>query len=115
MMSKEESAVVRTVYGRFMESEMDGWNDIDENIEFFNWLEDRELIKESQIKCLDHNGRIFRCSQDHKQENCFAPFILEAVEAIIRLYEDTGELHEKNRYILTYFLAMLEMKMVFSN
>jgi hypothetical protein len=113
MMSKEESDVVKTVYARFIESEGDSWTGIDDNIEFFGYLSDSELIKEAEIKCSTHYGKVLRCTQDHEQQNCFAPFILEAVEAILNLYEKTGELHKKNQYIITYYLALSEMRMIF--
>jgi hypothetical protein len=115
MMTKDQSEVVKLVYNRLIESEDCVWTDIDYNIEFFNWLNDKELVKESQIKYDSHCGGVFRCSQNHEQEHCFAPYVLESVGSIISLFEETRSLHAKNRYILTYYLAMSEMKMIYKD
>mgnify|MGYP001546451739 CR=1 FL=1 len=114
MMTKEERDVVKTVYTRFLESEEERWTEIDDNLEFVDYLSDAELIKECLVKYTRHFGGVFRCIQDHSQENCFAPYILEAVEAILKLFEETEDLHENNRYILTYYLVMSELKMIYS-
>lgn len=115
MMSKEEVEVVKLVYNRFIDNEGEGWSGIDDILEMLEHLTEAELIKESRIKSKKHAKGIFRCTQNHKQEYCFAPYILEAVQAIIGLYESKGDLHPKNAYILSYYLAMTEMKMIFSD
>ena len=96
-----------------MESEDDTWGDIDCNLEMFDWLSDKELIEETRIKILEHSRGTFRCAQNHEQGICFAPLVLEAVIAINKLYEETGRLHEKNRYILTYYLSMSELRLIY--
>ena len=113
MMSEEQSKVVKLVYSRLIESEEGVWTDIDENLLFYDWLDDKELITESHIKHEKHSRGVFRCSQKHNQENCVAPLILESVEAILKLYRETSQLHIKNRYILVYYLVMTEMGMIF--
>ena len=118
MMTKEQSNVVKIVYSRFMESESESkfaiWGDLDCNLEFMDSLTDNELVKESEIKLFEHSKGTFRCAQDHDQSICFAPFILDAAQAITALYRDTNELHPKNRYILTYYLSMSEMRLIYS-
>lgn len=114
MMSKDQVEIVRIVYTRFIESEDQGWTEIDDNLEMYGWLSNEELVKEAKIKCLSHSKGTFKCTQKHEQQNCFAPRILEAVEAVLSLYDRTKELHPKNAYILTYYLVMSELKMVFS-
>ena len=124
MMTREEADTVKLVYSRLYESEYDSligkgeechWTDLDDNLEFFSYLSDSELVREVQINHLVYSkGRVFRCAQNHKQEYCFAPYVLESSESIVKLYEETKELHCKNRYILIYFLAMSEMKLIYA-
>lgn len=119
-MTEEQARVVRTVYNRFIESEQETWSDLDSNIELFEYLNDKELIVESEIKYNKFSKKSFRCSQYHgddpkvhTQDFCMAPLILEAVGAIISLYRETKDLHPKNRYLLTFFHSMSEMKMIY--
>jgi hypothetical protein len=113
-MTEEQVKTVKLVYSRFIDSESDEWTAIDENIEYCSYLSDSELIKEVTIKYEIHCKSEFRCNQNHQQIHCFAPYILESVEAILNLYIDTEELHEKNRYILTYYIVMSDLGMIFS-
>ena len=114
MMNEEQVKAVKIVYSRFIESEEEIWTDLDDNLELFDYLSDREMIIEAQIRMSVHSSGNFRCKQDHKQDYCLAPYILESVDAIVSLYKETGELHEKNRYIVSYYLVLSEMKMIFS-
>lgn len=113
MMSKDQAEVVKTVYNRFIESEGPMWGELDDNLEFVEYLSDKELIKECQIKFDYHSQGVFRCFQDHEHQFCMAPLILESVDAILSLFEKTGELHEKNRYILSYYCSMSELRMIY--
>lgn len=114
MMDRDQAEVVKLVYNRFMDNEGDTWTELDDNIEFCSHLSDSELIDQVTEKYKKHSKSIFRCNQNHDQQYCFAPYILDSVEAILRLYKKTKNLHEKNRYILTYYIAMTEMKLIFS-
>lgn len=114
MMTQEETQVVRVVYDRFLDSESLEWGDLDENLEFFGWLSDKELVNEAKVKHINHSrGKIFRCTSSHSQEDCFAPFILEAATHIIKLWDKTRILHDKNRYVLLYYVSMSEMSLIF--
>lgn len=119
MMTTEQSAVVKTVYARFMDSEggelEHSWTGLDDNLELFSWLSDTDIAREASVKAETHRHGTFRCHNVHEQQHCFAPYILEAVQAILDLYEKTGDLHENNRYILTYYLSMSELGMIFSS
>jgi hypothetical protein len=119
MMSEEEVKVIRMVYNRFMDMDSDKavptWTDLDDNLEIVDYLTDSELVVECEIKYESHSGGIFRCSQNHPQTQCFAPFILEAVEYILDLYGETEELHVNNRYILCFYLAMSELRLIYSD
>ena len=103
------------VYSRFMDNE-DGhtWTGLDDSLELLDWMSNLELAREASVEAEKHSRGVFRCTNDHDQQFCFAPFVLESVGAILDLYEKTGDLHEKNRYILSYYLAMSSMRMIYS-
>ncbi len=117
MMDAAQKEVVSLVYRRFLESESaDKWTDLDENCIFYDWLMDNEIVLESMVKLSGHSKGAFRCNLDHKQpQDCFAPYILEAVEAIVDLYKETEDLHPHNRYILIFYLVMSEMNLIYSD
>ena len=114
MMTREESEIVKIVYNRFIESESGDWTDIDENLEFFSYLTEEDLIREAGVRKIRHSKGTMKCSQNHKSVECFAPLILEAVEAILNLYEKTGTLHPKNAYVLNYYLVFSEIGLIYS-
>ena len=113
MMSKDQAEVVKIVYNRFMDNEESTWTDLDNNLEMFDWLSDKEIIKETKIKLSSHVKGI-KCNQNHPIDECFAPYIMDAADAISRLYDKTKELHIKNKYILTYYLVMSELGLIYS-
>jgi hypothetical protein len=113
MMSKDEAEVVKIVYNRFIGNEEETWTDLDSNLEMFDWLNDKEIIKETKVKLILHAKGI-RCDQEHKLSECFAPYVMEAAEAITKLYDNTKELHVKNKYILTYYLVLSELGLIYS-
>lgn len=115
MMNAEQTNVVRTVYNRFIDSEDVNWTIIDDNLHFLGYMLDSDLMREASIKYHLHSHGVFRCASDHEQQFCFAPHILEAVGSIVELYEETGELHEKNRYIIEYYMSMAEAGMIYSS
>lgn len=114
MMTKERSDIVKMVYTRFIESEQEIWTDLDCNLEFMGYLTDAEMILECKAKFDKHCFGVLRCNQEHGPDKCLAPYILEAVEYILDLYSETGQLHPKNYYLLSYYLALSEMKMIFN-
>lgn len=115
-MTQEEIQVIKVVYDRFIDSETLDWGDLDCNLEFFDWLSDKEIISETKVKLIKHSkGKIFRCTSTHNQEDCFAPFILEAVNNIVNFWDKTRILDEKSRYILLYYVSMSEMGLIFES
>ena len=113
MMTQEQSQIVKLVYSRFIDSEEEIWSEFDDNLEFVGYLTDKELIQECSIKVFEHSKGDLRCVQNHAPTYCMAPLVLEAVEAILDLHKKTGELHEKNRYVLTFYLAMSAMGLLY--
>jgi hypothetical protein len=115
MMTKEQSDIVKMVFNRFIDNETETWTDLDSNLELFGYLSDEELIQEAKAKFSYHSEGSFRCLQNHNPDVCFAPFILEAVESILNLHDETRTaIHPNNLYVLKYYLVMSEMRMIYS-
>jgi hypothetical protein len=115
MMSKDEAETVKIVYNRFIQNEDETWSGIDDNMEMHSWLSTEEIIAFTRLKIDDHSRGVIRCKTSHDQSICFAPRVLEAAQAVIRLYDETGDLHPKNRYVLDYYNVMAEMKLIYSS
>ena len=113
MMNKEQSDIVKIVYSHLIESETETWGDIDENLEFVSYLSDSELVRECAIKYELHSIGTIRCKSDHEPIHCMAPLILEAVGAILSLYDDNEYLHPHNAYILSYYIALTELRIIY--
>lgn len=109
MMSPEQIKNITYLYDRFLESEKKGWTNLDNNLEILQWLDDSELYREAEVLYSYHRNKKMGCPYDHKNDTvCFVVRILEAVEAITDLYKETGNLHPKNRYLLSNYLALCE-------
>lgn len=114
MMTNIEKQIVTSIYRHFLESELEGWTEIDDMLELMEMLNDQEVVDESVINNNHFMQHGVQCGEGHNSpDECFAGVILEAVNAILRVYLETRVLHEKNRYILLYFLTLSEMKLIF--
>lgn len=113
MMSKDQADIIKMVYARFMENEIEDWSRIDEILEMLESLSKKELVQETEVLYFAHIKNGLRCTHDHEIQYCFAPYILEAVEIILELYAKTKTLHIKNAYILQYYLAMCELRLIY--
>ena len=112
MMSQDQKEIVRSVYNRFLSFEDEVWSDLDELMTYYEFLSDEEIVIESALRMQLHMYKGIKCSDNHDIKDCFAPVILEAVEAIIELYDDANSLHEKNRYVLTYYMVLCELRLI---
>lgn len=115
MMTPDQAKTVSTVYRKFVaqdESNSDDWTVLDEYMEKLDWLEDHQLTIESEVKYNEHKSGEARCQYPHEKTECFVPVIMDAVMAILDLYKKTGNLHEKNRYILMYYLALSQANFI---
>lgn len=115
MMTEEEREAVKLVYNRFIQNEDESWTGIDDNLEMCGWMSDREIVAHAKIKIDDHARGAIRCKSTHDVSICFAPRILEAAQNIIKLYDETRELHCKNKYVLEYYLVMSELNLIYIN
>ena len=113
MMSEDQVQIVKSVYNRFLSCEEGSvWSNLDEMMEYFEFLTDGEMITEATLRMQMHIQMGIKCSNDHPIQDCFAPIILEAVEAIVELYSKTKSLHLKNRYVLAYYLTLSELRLI---
>lgn len=110
MMTQEETKNVVYVYDKLMKNETENeWTSIDDIIELIQMISDKELFVESSILYSEQKGKNIGCPYLHKEGTiCFVTNILEAVESIIDLYEESRSLHANNRYILEYYVALCE-------
>jgi hypothetical protein len=114
MMTPEQVKTIQMVYHRFIDSETEDWTNVDNVLEQLEGLSKEEVIGESAIKYMQHSKGTFRCENNHDQQYCMAPHILEAVGAILMLYKETEKLHPKNAYILHYYLGMSEVGIIYN-
>jgi hypothetical protein len=112
MMSKEQYKVVMQVYLHLLENEKRGWDGLDDYMEYLDYLDNDQIHRESDVIYSHHSRGNVRCQQNHSKEKCFVPLIVEAVGAILELYKETGNMHEKNRYVLAYYLSMNQAQLI---
>jgi hypothetical protein len=93
-----------------MEEEGKGWTNLDGYLELLEFLDDLQLYKECELLYSYHKYKNMGCNYEHKLGSvCLVKNILEAVDAILELYKETGNLHVKNRYILAHYLALSQI------
>lgn len=111
MMTKDQQEVVSQVYRRFFDADMleKNWTNIDEQMSMLEWLDDNQLVIECAVLLQLQTQGEPRCNQNHPTSECFIPLIIDAVTSILDLFSATGGLHEKNKFILRYYLAMSQV------
>ena len=109
MMSPTQAKRVTYLYDRFMAAELKGWSSYDDYMLLLEWIDDPQLCRESEALYSIHKNKKMGCPFEHpKGTLCFVPGVLEGVEAILDLYEETGNLHPKNRYLLENYLCLCQ-------
>ena len=109
MLSSDQIKNITFVYVSLLDSELNGWENLDDFLEILEWLDDLELYREAEILYSYHKNENMGCPYPHQEGSvCFVKNILDAVEAITDLYKETGNLHLKNRYILANYLALCQ-------
>lgn len=111
-MTPDQIKIVVQTYNHLLESEKRGWDGLDDYMDYLEYLDNDQLYKESNTVYSKHRTVSVKCNQNHSKEKCFIPIMVEAVGAILDLYKETENLHEKNRYILQYYLAMNQAQMI---
>lgn len=108
MTTNDQVKNITEVYSRFIKSEHREWGVLDDTLCYLEYIEDDQIYKESSILFWKHRDGA-TCDISHPIEECFVPLILNAVEAILGLYEETRDMHPNNRYILEYYLALSQI------
>ena len=111
-MSKEQSKVVVQVYTHLLKKEARRWDGLDNYMIYLEYLDDNQLHREVDTIYSYHKNAKLKCPEEHPREHCLVPLLMEAVGAITDLYQETSNLHEKNRYVLCYYLAMNQCGMI---
>lgn len=114
MMSAEQIKVVVRVYTHLLDNEKRGWDGLDDYIDFLEYLDNDQLQREADVIYTKHSKGEVKCNQDHPKDKCFVPMLIDAVGAILDLYKENKSLHDKNKYILQYYLAMNQSGMILS-
>lgn len=112
MMTKDQSKTVIQVYNHLLENEKRGWDGLDDYMDYLEYLDNDQLHREADVVYMQHRNGPVKCKQEHAIEQCLIPIMVEAVGAILELYKETNNLHDKNRYILQYYLAMNQADMI---
>jgi len=109
MLNPTEIKNIVFVYDQLMKSEVTGWAIVDDLLELIEWLDDNQLYRECEI-LFSHQKKLKMGSpfQDDPKCTIFVNHLLEAVTSILGLYEETNDLHPKNRYIISYYLALCQ-------
>lgn len=116
MMTRDEQQTVSEVYSRFIQSEhLNSWDDLDDSLCLLEALTNVELANEVQILFDKHSAGNVRCKLNHSPRVCMAPKLMEAIFAILKLWNETGVLHAKNKYIFQYYLALTHVKFLISD
>lgn len=118
-MSKDEQRTVSQVFARF--SDLDSratnrWTRIDELMCVLQDLTNEQIVAEASVQMQVHKTKGQpRCRTDHPISQCFVPTVIEAVDAIVRLYSESAEnVHPKNRFVLSYYLVLSHMGYIIS-
>lgn len=113
MMSSEQVKNITYIYDKLMESEIKGWNQLDDYLELLDFLDNDQLYREAEVLYSYQKYKKMGCPYIHTEGTvCFVVRILEAVEAITDLYKETGSLHPKNRYLLANYLALCQDRQI---
>ena len=108
-MTREQAEAVKSVYLRLIGSEdveKYVWSETDEALDFISYLTDEELVKECRAKYIEHCRNSFKEEKTDEPIYFFDPIVLDAIEAILNLYNETQYLPEINKYVLSCYLAM---------
>lgn len=113
-MTSDQVKIVSQVYKHLLDREDRKWDGLDDLMDIVEYLDDDQLHREADVLYSKHSLGTVKCEQDHAREKCFVPIMVEAVGAILELYKETGNLHENNKYILQYYLALQQAGMIIS-
>jgi len=116
VMEKESAEdTIERVFRRFeqVDDQQTKWTSLDTNMSFLAWLDDDQIVRESEAVHKEHQAGKPRCKMEHPDERCFAPTIVKAVGHIIDGHKASGKLSKENRYVLEYYISLAKIGEVF--
>ena len=116
MMSVEQENAVKFVYRNFITHDYRrGWTEIDDRLYELSFLNDDQTILETETQVYMHSVGNLKCAEDHGESTCIVPQLMDSVNAICELFQETQQLHPKNRYILHNYLAVSHQKIIYTD
>lgn len=98
---------IEIVLRRFQDmDEIPRWNKIDDSMSCLEWLDDKQLVQEVVFLSEAHKNGNPRCRTNHPKRYCLVPRIISAVEDLLAMYKQTGQLSDRERYIFQYYLSL---------
>lgn len=114
MMTKDQEEAVKTVFRKFSgDEEHRGWTEVDDDLSYLGYLTDEEIVIETEVQLNKHSEGKPRCTETHGPgSKCLVPVIIDAASAIVELYQQSKQIHSKNRYVLEYYLAFSHLGLI---
>lgn len=113
MLTPEETKNIKIIYSNFLDGEDKGWGAIDDALEMIEWLNDEQVVIEAETIYEYQKDKKMGCPYKHAEnKKCLVHDIIDAVKSILNLYKETKYLHEKNRYIISYYIALSNLGMI---
>lgn len=117
-MIQKETEIVNFIYKSFYDTDLkeQKWSVIDEYMSYLDYLNDQEILVESEIKLKEHLSGDPRCpfEEEHKKHKCIVPSIIEAVKILIDSNNGLKKIDIKDRFVLQYYLAISQAKYIIS-
>jgi len=113
-MSIDQENSVKIIYRNFLTNDYNrGWINVDNSLHRLSFLNDDQTVIEAECQIYRHSLGKLKCADSHDESACLVPQMMDAVNAICELYQETKILHPKNRYILDNYLAISHEKIVY--
>ena len=114
MMSRDQEETVKLVYRNFLSHDYNRqWTPLDDYLYSLDYLSDGQTVLEAETQLYRHSQGTLKCNEDHGDSQCIVPQMIDSVNAICDLYQETGSLHIKNRYILQNYLAVSHNRLIY--
>jgi hypothetical protein len=115
-MNGDQKKTVAEVFERFSSAEekMVKWDEIDTQLSYLEYMSDSEIFQESRFVIVGHLTGIVCCDDKicNRGDDCFAKVTVRACEYILDDYLQSDYMPAKNRYVLSYYLALTHLGMI---
>lgn len=85
------------------------WSEFDDNMSALNWLGDDETFREASYIQKIHVNSNPQCPDHAIPHDCNIPKFIKCVDLILGFYEHIGEMPKSYRYILQYYIAIVQL------